>query len=348
MTELLTRPQPASRATVAAGRFVRCTVGGGAFALPLAHVAEVVALGAATTTAPHGWIGTLARDERPVPIGDLAFLLGLPSAGQGRREVRALILRAGADGARYGVTIEAVPQVFNAGETRPERLPRVAASPAGGLVSGTIVQGGELLLVLDAEAIGARLAAGLTRAPDGRITALRALPRRNDDAAGHAITRGTAGQPPRLRGEQTALTLAPLEAADGSGSFLPAVPLEWIQEVCPWQPARPLPHGPAALSGLIVWRGHALPVLDLTRCLTGLPDEAGAALRRRLLIIGPQRATPRGALLIPGVRGLRTLRDEPGAAHATPPTLPDPAVLRAWAYDGAEAVALLDPAILFA
>lgn len=97
-------PASDARPAVAAGRFVRCIVGGMPFALPLASVAEVVAIGTATATAPRGWIGTLARNERPVPIGDLAFLLGFPHAPLNRREVRALILRASGTDARYGVT----------------------------------------------------------------------------------------------------------------------------------------------------------------------------------------------------------------------------------------------------
>ncbi len=330
---------------IAAGRFIRCLIGGVPFALPLARVAEVVAIGTATATAPRGWIGTLARNERPVPIGDLAFLLGFPPAPLDRREVRALLLRANATDARYGVTVEAVPQVFAAGEARAERLPSIAMS-ANGLIGGTLVNAGELLLLLDADAIIGRLVTGITRGPDGRITELRALLRRGGER--EEASQARAGVPPApLHDEQTALLLAPLATADGSGTFLPALPMRWVQEVNPWQAARPVPHAPAAVSGMIVWRGHALPVLDLAQRLTGLPSDADTSTRRRLLIVGPQGGVPRGALLVHAVRGLRTLQPAPVGEHGGMPNLPDPGLIAAWARHEGDAIALLDPAALF-
>jgi chemotaxis signal transduction protein len=338
-------PMIDARPAVAAGRFVRCIVGGAPFALPLARVAEVVAIGAATATAPRGWIGTLARNGHPVPIGDLAFLLGLPPAPVDRREARALILRASADNARYGVTIEAVPQVFDAGEARTVPLPPVVAA-AGGLVAGTLIGEGELLLVPDIDAIIGRLATGIARGPDGRITELRALPRRGAERSGAGRERADRPLAP-LREEQAALILGPLEVADGSGSVLPALPMTWIREVSPWQPMRPVPQAADAVSGLIVWRGHALPVLDLAQRLIGLPSDADTAARHRLLIVGPQGEPPRGALLVHAVRGLRTLRPADDGPDDRAPNLPDPTVIRAWTRHEGDAVALLDPAALF-
>src|SRR3954454_393377 len=161
-------------AIFATGRLVRCQVGGSPFVFPLERVAEVVALGAATATAPRGWIGTLVRNERPVPIGDLAFLLGLTPTITNRRDARALILRGGASGGLFGVTVENVPTVLNAGTARPEPVPAIARRVAAGLVQGSLIHNDELLLVLDAQAIIERLAAGITRRGDGRITELRA------------------------------------------------------------------------------------------------------------------------------------------------------------------------------
>lgn len=339
-------PANGTQTTVAAGRFIRCIVGGAPFALPLARVAEVVAIGTATATAPRGWIGTLARNERPVPIGDLTFLLGFPHAPLNRREVRALILRASADDTRYGVTIEAVPQVFDAGGTHAEPLPAVAMS-AHGLVTETLTQDGELLLVLDADAIIARLMAGITRGPDGRITELRALLRRGGERS-EAFQPRAGNPPPPLHDEQAAILLGPLEAADGSGTVVPALPMRSIQEVSPWQAVRPIPHAPDAVSGMIVWRGHALPVLDLAQRLTGLPNDTDAETRRRLLIVGPPGGAPRGALAVTAVRGLRTLQPATTGAQGSTPNLPDPSMIAAWARYEGEAVALLDPVALFA
>lgn len=330
-----------------AGRLVRCQVGGRPFALPLERVVEVVALGTATATAPRGWIGTLLRNERPVPIGDLAFLLGLPPAQVARRDVRAMILRGAAGNPPFGVTVETVPKVLDIGEARPEPMPPSAWRGAGELVRGSLVYDDALLLLLDADAIIARLAGGVTRAPDGRISELRALPRR---FGGESGTVGD-GRPRLLRTparDLPALLVTRTETADGGSGFVPAVPMTWIQEVRPWEEPRPLPHAPAALIGLATWRGRTLPVVDLVQRLTGIPSTTLGAGKRRLLIVGPQGQAPLGALLVPGVLGLRTLvADPPGDAHAMPETL-DPALLSAWTHHDADAVAVLDLAAFFA
>jgi chemotaxis signal transduction protein len=346
-TEAARRPEGAP-ASFATERLVRCQVGGSPFVFPLERVAEVVALGIATAVAPRGWIGTLVRNERPVPIGDLAFLLGLTPAIGNRRDVRAVILR-GAAGALFGVTVESVPKVLDAAGARPEPVPLFARRAVAGLVQGSLVQDDELLLVLDADAIIERLGAGITRLPDGRITELRALPLRTGGDTGRIVAsdrpRLQPGPPPR---DLQALLVTRLETADGGSGFVPAVPMAWVQEVRSWQQPRVLPHAPTALVGLIAWRGRALPVIDLTQRLTGIPAEAGAEGKRRLLIVGPQGDPPLGALLIPGVRGLQTLAaDAPETSPAPPETL-DPALLSAWTRHGEDGVAVLDPAAFFA
>lgn len=348
-TRLEAQHQPSSApASSATERLVRCQIGGSPFVLPLERVAEVVALGAATATAPRGWIGTLVRNERPVPIGDLAFLLDLTPAITNRRDVRAVILRGGASGGLFGVTVENVPTVLDAGTARPEPVPLVARRVAAGLIQGTLIHNDELLLALDTDAIIERLAAGITRQSNGRITELRALPRRaNGDTDRFRATERSRSQPAPPKRDLQALLVTSMETADGGSGFIPAIPMTWVQEVRPWQEPRILPHAPASLIGLITWRGRILPVLDLTQRLTGIPGIEVAGGKRRLLIVGPQGGLPLGALLIPGVRGLQTLSaDAPRIPSALPDTL-DPALLSAWTRHGEDAVAVLDPAAFF-
>lgn len=348
MAQVATRP-PASRsaeqfaAASAVDRLVRCVLGDETFALPLEQVAEVVALGGAP--APRGWVGTLVRGERLVPIGDLAFLLGLPAAPAGGDERRAIVLRGAPDRTILGVAVDAVPTVIDAAGIDLQPLPAVARRAATGLIRGSVVLGERVLLVLDVETIRERLGVGLVRGDDGRITELRALPRRVASDQGWAAVARDAPPIGPLADELQALVITPVEMADGGGSFAPALPLGSVQEVRPFAVPRHLPHAPSAVIGLIERRGRALPVLDLARRLTGIPG-AEHDPRRRLLIIGEPGAEPLGALLVPGVRGLRTLARGVAAPSPVPETI-DPTLLRAWTGDSDESVAVLDPVGLF-
>lgn len=320
-----------------------------AFALPLDRVAEVVALGKAASPPPRGWLGTLVRDGLPVPVGDLAFLLGLPAQPARRGGRRALLLRDEAGGpARFGIASDTVPTVVEAQPEEVQPLPPGVVGPAGALVGATWARDDQFLFLLDLPAILDALGKGVTRdRRSGRVTALRALPRpatgtaRLAPAADADRSRAVTEWPAR------ALVLAPLETADGAATFAPALPLGWVREVLPRRPLQIVPRAPAGVAGLLVWRGRALPVFDLAFLLTGIPGGAGG----RLVVVGrPGEETARGALLVPGVRGLRQI-DAPAAAGTPPETLPT-APLAAWidaaGGEGAEALALLAPAALFA
>ncbi|HEY8599325.1 MAG TPA: hypothetical protein VIL85_12890, partial [Thermomicrobiales bacterium] len=91
---------------------------------------------------------------------------------------------------------------------------------------------------------------------------------------------------------------------------------------------------------------RALPVIDLTQRLTGIPSNDQDS-RRRLLIVGPQGAAPLGALIVPGVSGLHTIATV-GLAEQTLPETLDPALFSVWTQHGADSVAVLDPAACFA
>lgn len=344
------RFEPATAAGV--GRLVRFQSGGHAFALPLERVAEVVALGLATAAAPRGWIGTLARGGRPVPVGDLAYLLGGNGQAVARREMRAVILRSRPEGAEsssplFGVTVDTVPAVIEIGAERPVALPALARRHAAALVKASLIRAEELILILDPDAIVERLAAGVVRGADGRISDLRALPRRpNGDTGRFAPATGRAVVPASPARETRALLLGGIEHADGGGNLIPAMPMDWVQEVRPLEPLRPIPHAPAGLSGVVAWRGRCLPVLDLPHRLTGILSAETS--RRRLLIVGPQGGEPLGGLIVPGVRGLVTIAADPAVAVSPRPDTLDPGLLRAWTRHNGEAVAILDPASCFA
>lgn len=351
MVQIAARPElrrtPISATAVSkVDRLVRCQIGGGQFALPLERVAEVVALGSATATAPRGWIGTLVRNERPVPIGDLAFLLGLPAVRSNRHDARAVILRGGADDLLFGITVETVPKVLSSDDISLLPLPLLAQSLATGLLQGSVILGEELLFILDADTIRARLAAGITRADDGRITELRSLHRRGSEPSRLPVQQARY-RPQAFAAELPVLRLTSMETADGGSGFAPALPMAWVREVRAYVAPRPLPHAPAALAGLMIWHDRALPVIDLTQRLTGIPSTIHDDGRRRLLIVGPQGAAPLGALIVPGVSGLQTIQTAREDEQALPETL-DPALFSAWIQHGTGVVAILDPAACFA
>ena len=332
-------PQRAAQAAQAV-QLVCFPAGGAAVALPLERVPEVVSLSGAAASAPRGWVGTLVRGDRPVPVADLAFLLGLPRATRGAA-TRAVLLGGGRAGdplglARFGVAADEAPTVVTVPRADFQPL-----SPAAGPVARTFVtavlvreQAGpdargegeepaELTLVLDADAIATALEAGVTRAEGGAIAGLRALPRqpagdlvpaRGRDAGWAGLA--AAGREPTW--PRQVLALSPLSPGGVDRPVLPAVPLEWVREVIPYRGAHAVPHAPAGLAGLVVWRGRALAALDLGRVLGDAPE--AFAPGARLLIVGPPGGEAVGALVVPGVRGLLTL-DAPAGPAA--PRLPD-------------------------
>ena len=323
-------------------RLVHCSAEGQAFALPLDRIAEVVALGK-SAAAPRGWVGTLVRGADPVPVADLAFLLGLRVAATRRADCRAVLVRAGQQGAaHFGVATDTVPTVLEATRDEFQPLPRSAGDTAHTFVSALSMRASGLLPILDADTIIAALATRVVRAKDGRIRELRALPRRR--APEEVTARLEGARPAALSWPQRVLALPPLLTAGGATPFTPAIPLRWVQEVTPRQALLAIPHAPAALAGLIAWRGRCLPVIDLQHRLTGRPSPGSAG--DRLLIIGQAGEEALGALLVPGARGLRTLAAPDGTT--SPPAHLDPALVSACLRHDDETLTILDPAPLFA
>lgn len=56
-----------------------------------------------------------------------------------------------------------------------------------------------------------------------------------------------------------------------------------VLEVAPYPECTPLAHAPAWAAGLIRWRGHPMPVIDLSALLTGTP--ALPLLSTRLIVV---------------------------------------------------------------
>lgn len=72
----------------------------------------------------------------------------------------------------------------------------------------------------------------------------------------------------------------------GEGRY--ALPLRDLIEVVPLLPVREVPHAPAYISGIINYRGQAVPVLDLCQLALGRPCEA--RMSTRLIVLRWQMA----------------------------------------------------------
>jgi chemotaxis signal transduction protein len=128
------------------GTYVRLRTGGEAYAVPVGEVLEVVPLGAvdAVPGAPAASIGVCALRGQPLPVFDLARLLGL-QAETGERQ----ILVSAHAGGRIGWAVDTVTDV---GE-----LPSGHAEAQSPWLRSTVLADGELVGVVDLTALVARL-----------------------------------------------------------------------------------------------------------------------------------------------------------------------------------------------
>jgi chemotaxis signal transduction protein len=127
-------------------------VGSESYAVPVGHVVAIRELGEgpAVPGAGPAMLGVRNVRGQVVPVADLAALLGVR-----RRAPAGLMLIAEAGGLRVGLAID---QVTDVGELPEPGEPGEPSEP--GLLSGTIMTGGELLGVIDVPGVLAALEAG--------------------------------------------------------------------------------------------------------------------------------------------------------------------------------------------
>ena len=126
-------------------------VGGEAYALPVENVREVAELGEVTPVpgAGRSVLGVRNLRGEVLPVFDLGTVFGAES--RGGRERLVVAERAGR---RVGLAIDAVTDVGP--------LPEAAQDAESDLLTGTTLAGGELVGIVDVEAVFAAL--GATRA----------------------------------------------------------------------------------------------------------------------------------------------------------------------------------------
>jgi purine-binding chemotaxis protein CheW len=128
------------------GTYVRLRTGGEAYAVPVGEVLEVIPLGVVDSVpgAPAASIGVCALRGQPLPVFDLARLLGLqPETDEGQ-----ILVTVHAHG-RIGWAVDAVTDI---GE-----LPSGHAEAASPWLRSTVLADGTLVGVVDLTALVARL-----------------------------------------------------------------------------------------------------------------------------------------------------------------------------------------------
>ena len=233
--------------------FLRCRLAEGSVALPLAGVRGLEGIDRLQRIPRPGPLaGWLLGAEDEVPVYDLSVLLGLPPARLGSETTVVVYGRAAV---ARGLLVAAVSRVEAGGAALLAR-PRLLDRPDLGAWAGAIAVEGELVPWLDPSPLHPDLAPCGSLRDAAMPGARRPLPR-----------------PPTA----PARAIVTFEAGSTFG-----LSLSQVVEVVDLGAPVPLPGGPAFLLGLIEWRGRAVPVVDLSAALGGLP-------------IPPIPSIPRGA-----------------------------------------------------
>jgi purine-binding chemotaxis protein CheW len=245
-------------AETAALGLISFDVGGQEFALPLDHVAEVIAMPSGITPLPNAdraVLGSIEHRGALLPILALAALLGL---GEGTGETAPRIVIAVVRGHRVGLAVKSMKSVLRVDETDIDPVPTVIArrvSEAKIQAIARIESGRRLVSILAVDQlVSETLMAHMSE-------------RRDDQAKGEA--------------EMAVEEIEPfLIFRLGEQRFgLPAVAVEEIVRV-PDTLSR-LPRAPAFIEGVMNLRGQAIPVIDQRRRF----GEGATDRRRRAIVI---------------------------------------------------------------
>jgi chemotaxis signal transduction protein len=269
---------------------------------------------------------------RGIPVYSLAALLGLPEAPGADGRGPILVIRGGGD--RRGLQVDRVARAAGGPGESPLALPEAVRAACGGRFTAALpLDDGRLALVIAPERL--RLDGGRADGDGARGEGDAGVAGPDGAAAGNGASFRTGSRSPR---PAAPAPVAAREAARRSGAValfscdpdgcqgatLFGLSLAQIEEVLRAVPVTPVPGAAGDLVGLVVWRGHAVPVVDLGRRFdprrpgAGVPAaRADGAAPGRLLVA---RAVRRPEWIAFPVRA--DLRVEP---------LPLPS--RAWADD---------------
>lgn len=206
--------------------------------------------------------GWLVVPGSRVPVYHLAALLGQPWSQQPRSA-----LRVRTAGPQFAVGVDSLSRLTLPAGTQHAALPWVLRKSVRNAVAAIADTGQGLAICVDVELLNP----ALNPAMDGGVSHMAASARQ--PGMGFAGARGPAAAAvtPGAVGKLLAFHLP----GPVAGGTTPLIGLSFLQvlEVAESLPYLPLPGSAAEMPGLVWWRDHPVPFVDLTYCLGGEPTQ---------------------------------------------------------------------------
>ncbi|WP_169614361.1 chemotaxis protein CheW [Nodosilinea sp. P-1105] len=160
MSDLSLTPSPGHTSTstalaAAAQSFLRFSLGSQAALLPTHQVQEAVTTAAARITPmpnmPPALLGLINRRSQVLWVVDLALLLGLPVAYPNSQQYNLVLMQTGS--VLLGLRVDHIDGIFATSLSQIQPPPNHVPLSLVPFLRGCVLQAGEVLLVLDADAI---------------------------------------------------------------------------------------------------------------------------------------------------------------------------------------------------
>jgi chemotaxis signal transduction protein len=243
-------------------------------------------------TDDRGLVGWLTDEQGKLPVFRLSTLLHQPDAA-GRRRGKILILKSQS----WGLLVDRVESVIQAATHAVFPLPTIARNPAMDVFEGVVKYGDKMMLALSPEGLH----------PDAAIRMPNTLPTEHPLDTLYAVANLAVAPGSRKKIIMFTTTAEP--------SLTFGLSLSQVPQILRPLPLMPVPGAPAAVLGLVEWRGVPLPVLDLSRSLGG----AASSATGRLLVA--RASTSRLCVALP-IQPQVGIHDLPMAHHVSSQPLP--------------------------
>jgi chemotaxis signal transduction protein len=279
-----------------------CEIGSETYALDMSWVHTIGRLDPAAVTlkephvsvdedrAPEGLspVGALMVEKAEVPLYRLADLLGrrdLPAPSREEPQ-RAIVLRLPPP---WALVVDRVGRPFSVRADQIVALPEIAADPDRDVFDGVVLADARIFLLLAPD----RLIARARQETPWPMVGVVSRPQATREPWVGRSERRMADSGPASSQRLVWFSL-PAQTEPAECAF--ALSLSQVPEVLDVPPVTPVPFAPAFVRGLIRWRDHVVPVIDLASRL-GLPHASGVdpSEKTRLVIARSSRSAGEGS-----------------------------------------------------